>query len=233
MSECKYCKAESFDRPYCPACAKKYFNMNLNNSNNSNNKESITVKTEDNYLKLPSLREQDIIKAFGSIREPLIKEPKFYNNNFNKYNNPKHKYNKYEYWTNNGVGVRSVSEMIIGNFLERHNIEYEYEKEFLCDNGVIIHPDFYIKGPCKLGFRTLENVFIEHWGMLNHYNIYLKSKYEKEMKLKISEYKEKGITLICTYEKDLIKKRNALIQIGLLIKLIVFTNNKINFRRDR
>ena len=205
MSECKYCKEESFDRPYCPACAKKYFNMDLTDSNSSNEKESIKIRTKEHYLKLPNLREQDIIKAFGSIKEPIIREPKIYNKNLNKYKTPKHSYHKFEYWTNKGVGVRSISEMIIGNFLERHNIEYEYEKEFLCDNGVIIHPDFYIKGPCKLGFRTLENVYIEHWGMLNHYNIYLKSKYEKEMKLKISEYEEKGITLICTYEKDLIK----------------------------
>ena len=209
MSECKYCKNESYDRPWCPACAKKYFNhYEIINNNVSNN------KTQE-------------------IRKENINKDKFvrFTNFYKKKSYNKRNYN-FNHVTNNGIPVRSVSEVIIGNYLEKHKIPYVYEKELLCENGIIIHPDFYIKGPCKLGLRCLEDVYIEHWGMIDHYNIYTQLKYKRDMESKINEYKKRGITLICTYESDLDKSRYALFQLGLFIKLMLYKNNKINFKRD-
>ena len=284
MSQCKYCKKESYGHPFCKECGKKYFNFipedeyvlsksepvkettvsekpkeEINNKE-FHNKEEIYIITPlvqqktstiqyEEWKKRTNLPKIDYTNhkpsnitrciscnnesnGYPYCRDCYIKQKNLINNNNNDPKTRERYSESLTHTTNNGTKVRSLSEKIIGNYLEKHKIDYEYEKEFKCSNGVDIYPDFYIKGPCKLGFRKIENVYIEHWGLIDHNDTYIREKYKKEMKFKIKEYQNKGITLICTYEKDLNKYHFKWFQYKLNKKLRKYKNNQINYQRE-
>lgn len=63
--------------------------------------------------------------------------------------------------TNNGVQMRSKSELLIASRLEYYHIPYKYEKTLYL-SGITFHPDFTILNP-----RTYEECYWEHMGMMD------------------------------------------------------------------
>ena len=87
-----------------------------------------------------------------------------------------------KYISNNGVVVRSKSELIIANLLEKLGYFYRYEAA-LWINGKKIFPDFTIMNPW-----TGEIYYIEHFGALHI------DKYVNYMLQKMRIYRQNGIT---------------------------------------
>lgn len=67
-----------------------------------------------------------------------------------------------EYYTNKGERVRSKTEILIGNALQKHQIPYHYEKPIKLHNYGIIHPDFTV-----LNVRKRKVMYWEHLGMMD------------------------------------------------------------------
>ena len=67
-----------------------------------------------------------------------------------------------EYYTNRGERVRSKSEVIIANLLDKLQIPYIYEMPLILSDGIIVHPDFTL-------IDTVDRKIIvwEHLGMLD------------------------------------------------------------------
>jgi predicted GIY-YIG superfamily endonuclease len=114
--------------------------------------------------------------------------------------------------TNNGIAVRSKSELIIANALELNSIPYRYEAALELGMDVK-YPDFTIKRPTdgKL-------IYWEHFGLMDQ------ADYMKNMASKIHFYAKNNIAplrdLICTYEEDI---RNSK-RISQLIKWFFIQN---------
>ena len=68
-----------------------------------------------------------------------------------------------EFYTTGGVRVRSKSEVIIGEALERHNIPYRYEYPVYQDGVLMAAPDFNC-----LNVRLRKDYYWEHLGMLDN-----------------------------------------------------------------
>ena len=64
--------------------------------------------------------------------------------------------------TQRGELVRSMNEYNIANALYRHGIPYKYEYPYRAVNGVVLHPDFYVKNK-----NTGYEYFWEHFGMMD------------------------------------------------------------------
>lgn len=112
------------------------------------------------------------------------------------------------YVCKDGHVVKSKSERDIDNYFFEHKIAHAYEKA-LTIKGEIFHPDFYLP---EL------DLYLEHWGY-DESNV----EYTKRKEYKIPKYKEKGITLICTYEKDMKD-----VETSLDIKLDTYKKGEIN-----
>lgn len=67
-----------------------------------------------------------------------------------------------EYVTDSGIRVRSKTELIIAEMLEKEKIPFHYEKPLLLPGQGIIHPDFTV-----LNVRTRKTMFWEHQGMMD------------------------------------------------------------------
>ena len=67
-----------------------------------------------------------------------------------------------EYYTNKGERVRSKTEILIANALEKHKIPYHYEKPLNLNSYLTVHPDFTI-----LNVRKRKEIYWEHLGMMD------------------------------------------------------------------
>lgn len=85
-----------------------------------------------------------------------------------------------EYYTFNNERVRSKSEVIIANMLDKLGVIYKYEKPLYLKGFGRIHPDFTI-----LDVRNRKEIYYEHLGMLDD-----------------EEYLSKAISKIRHYEKN-------------------------------
>ena len=98
-----------------------------------------------------------------------------------------------EYYTDKGERVRSKSEILIANILERKRIPYRYEAPLFLEGYGIVYPDFTI-----LDVKARKEWYLEHLGMMDD-PVYA----EKAVK-KIETYEKNGIytgkNLILTYE---------------------------------
>ena len=65
-----------------------------------------------------------------------------------------------EFYSNNGVRVRSKSELIIANLLEQYDVPYKYEMPLSLDENGIVRPDFI-----ALNVRLRSEYVWEHLGM--------------------------------------------------------------------
>lgn len=124
----------------------------------------------------------------------------FYHPNVAKWLALPHKKNPYPmgdltYRTNNGVLVRSKSDLFIANLLEEYGIPYLYEVA-LTLGGQTRYPDFIIMHPI-----TGEIIIWEHFGALH------KPEYERKMTEKMTLYLKHGYvpfeTLFYTFEFDI------------------------------
>lgn len=89
--------------------------------------------------------------------------------------------------------VKSIAEMTIDDYLYNHNIAHAYEStvRYGPNEKDILHADFCL--PNYLGEG--KDVYLEHWGFNENNKDYTKTK-----KFKIEKYKQKGVTLICTFQ---------------------------------
>ena len=120
------------------------------------------------------------------------------------------------YQCKDGHIVKSKSEREIDNFLFDNGIPHAYERAISIDENENhnLHPDFFLPN-----FKGKGDVYIEHWGLNENNRDYHKSK-----KYKLEKYKEKGLTIICTFEKDM---KDPIV--SLTRKLEYFKENIINF----
>lgn len=86
-----------------------------------------------------------------------------------------------EYYSSKGERMRSKSEVIIGNLLDRLHIEYKYEKPLRLKRLGIVHPDFTI-----LDTKNRREIYWEHLGMLDD------QVYRNNAILKIRAYEDSG-----------------------------------------
>ena len=112
--------------------------------------------------------------------------------------------------SNNGVSLRSKSEVFIANQLEYLGIPYRYEAEFKLGNK-IIYPDFIVINP-----DTGETFLWEHYGMLHE------EEYVERMYTKMKLYRDQGYchsdNIIFTFEPDIEKAEHLR---ALIIKRIL------------
>jgi hypothetical protein len=98
-----------------------------------------------------------------------------------------------EFYSNNGIRVRSKSELIIANLLEQKEIPYRYEYQINLRGVGTVRPDFMC-----LNIRTREEFIWEHFGMMDSV------KYANKTVEKINSYEQNGYfpgkNLIMTFE---------------------------------
>lgn len=97
-----------------------------------------------------------------------------------------------EFFSDRGERVRSKSEMLIANTLNRYEIPYRYEYPLIL-NGITFHPDFMI-----LRTKGRRELFWEHFGLMDdHY-------YREDAFRKIDTYEQSGLLpgrqMIYTFE---------------------------------
>ena len=85
-----------------------------------------------------------------------------------------------EHYTDKGERVRSKSEIMIANAMNRHNIPYRYEQPLYLKGYGTIYPDF-----TALNVRSRKEIYWEHMGMMDN-----------------NEYVENALRKIDTYEKN-------------------------------
>ena len=85
-----------------------------------------------------------------------------------------------EYYTDKGERVRSKSEILIANALNRNHIPYRYECPLYLAGYGTIHPDFTV-----LNVRLRKEMYWEHLGMMDE-----------------PEYIEDALNRISLYEKN-------------------------------
>lgn len=85
-----------------------------------------------------------------------------------------------EYYSVNGERVRSKSELIIADYLEREGIPYRYECPLYLEGFGNVYPDFTV-----LNVRTRKELYWEHFGMMDN-----------------PTYAERAIQKVATYEKN-------------------------------
>ncbi len=84
--------------------------------------------------------------------------------------------------TDRGEYVRSKSELIIANTLNKHEIPYRYECPLEIRKGLVVHPDFTV-----LNKRTRNVYYWEHRGMMDDRG------YSTHSVQKVKEYERAGI----------------------------------------
>jgi len=86
-----------------------------------------------------------------------------------------------EFYSNNGIRVRSKSELIIANMLEQYDVPYKYEKPIILKGIGTVHPDF----TC-LNTRTHKEIVWEHFGMMDN------EAYASKNIVKLNTYNQNG-----------------------------------------
>ena len=98
-----------------------------------------------------------------------------------------------EYYTDKGERVRSKSEILIANALNKYGIPYKYEAPLFLEGYGTIHPDFTV-----LNVRERKTYYFEHLGMMDD------AEYVEKALYRISMYERNGFfpgtELIISYE---------------------------------
>ena len=110
-----------------------------------------------------------------------------------------------EYYTVRGERVRSKSEIIIADILNRMNIPYRYEFPIRLKGAGIIHPDFTV-----LKIKTREEMLWEHLGMMDDAEYAEKALERIDLYLRNGYYP--GLNLILTHETSKRPIRNKLVE---------------------
>ena len=110
-----------------------------------------------------------------------------------------------EYYTVRGERVRSKSEIIIADILNRMNIPYRYEFPIRLKGAGIIHPDFTV-----LKIKTREEMLWEHLGMMDDAEYAEKALERIDLYLRNGYYP--GLNQILTHETSKRPIRNKLVE---------------------
>ena len=108
-----------------------------------------------------------------------------------------------EFYSNDGVRVRSKSELIIANLLEQYGVPYKYEKPIVLEGLGQVRPDFVC-----LNLRTRKEFIWEHFGMMDN------AAYANKNISKLNSYQQNGYyvgkNMIATFESSVttINSRN-------------------------
>lgn len=98
-----------------------------------------------------------------------------------------------EFYSTNGVRVRSKSELIIANLLEQYDVPYKYEKPLILKGKGTVRPDFV----CLSKSQRKEYIW-EHFGMMDDYD------YANKNILKLNVYQQNGyylgVNMIASFE---------------------------------
>lgn len=86
-----------------------------------------------------------------------------------------------EYYSSKGERMRSKSEVIIANLLDKLKLNYKYEKPLMLRHIGTVHPDFTI-----LDVRNRREIYLEHLGMLDDQS------YRNNAIMKIRDYESSG-----------------------------------------
>lgn len=145
---------------------------------------------------------KETIESFSKSYQGLT-ESYFFHSSINEWLEEPYKKNPYpvegggNFFSNNGTALRSKSEVLIANQLEKYNIPYRYDSAFTL-GGQTKYPDFVIKKP-----YTGETIIWEHFGALHQPG------YEQKMNEKMELYMKHGYipfeNLIYTLEFDVKK----------------------------
>ncbi len=84
--------------------------------------------------------------------------------------------------TNRGEKVRSKSELIIANLLDKRKIPYKYECPLMLKQTGIVYPDFTV-----LNVRKRKEIYWEHLGMMDD------PEYARKAVKKIASYNQNGL----------------------------------------
>ena len=152
------------------------------------------------YLKsYPDITAEEVYENLHKERQKLINSICETDEEFiRKWQNISYKHKGFppnypEYYTNKGERVRSKSEVIIADALEKASVPYRYEYPLHVKGIGLTHPDFL-----TLNVRTREEIFWNHLGMLDD------PKYAEDNVRKINQYLKSGYypgdNMILTYE---------------------------------
>ncbi len=98
-----------------------------------------------------------------------------------------------DYYTKKGLRVRSKSEIIIAETLDKYEIPYLYEKPIKLSGNRIVHPDFTL-----LNMVNRKELYWEHFGMMDDIE-YRNSAFKKIREYESSGYYQ-GVNFIYTIE---------------------------------
>ncbi len=87
-------------------------------------------------------------------------------------------------YTTSGIFVRSKSEKIIAELLEKHSVPYRYEAALTLNNGRVVYPDFTI-----LNVRLRKTIYWEHLGLIGI------DEYACKNLQKINDYDRSGFSI--------------------------------------
>ena len=188
----KYISKEKMD--YVKSLAQKDYNQKvLNMAKRELSKNSDYI----NFLKDNQLTK--IYDRFSEPRKQLVIPIKMPDDNYlNEWRKQSYEPmgfadDSIEYYSDNGVRVRSKSEIIIANMLEKYAVPYKYECPLKLEKWGMVRPDF----TC-LNIRTRKEYIWEHYGMMDDEN------YANKNVSKINSYEENGYhagkNMIITFE---------------------------------
>jgi DNA helicase-4 len=133
-----------------------------------------------------------------------------------------------EYRCLSGDLMKGYQEVLIGNFLYKNNIEFEYESPYIdpktgdrykYETNTVYKPDFYLPN---------HGIYIEHFGIDRGGNVRQgidKFKYNDQIKNKIDLHQEKNTNLITTYHYEWVE--------GTLIDDLIEKLNEFNLDLDK
>ena len=159
------------------------------------------IEALQNYLQQTDncLAYQNMIKALSIPRQMLITPVTLQNDEYIKiweakdWDGRPFSNDTPELFTTKGERVRSKSEVLIADSLNRFSIPYRYEYPLKLKNGITVHPDFLC-----LNVRTRQEFYWEHFGMMDN------PEYAENAIHKLQQYSENnlhpGINLILTME---------------------------------
>lgn len=142
---------------------------------------------------LSSLTPNSISQVYENLNTALkpylsniIKSDEEYANEWKKINYSKKSFKETQakHFTSFGLMVRSKSEILIAEALNRNNIPFRYEFPVIIKKYGTVYPDFYCLNP-----RTHEEIIWEHFGLMDN------QEYAEKTIKKINDYVENGFSL--------------------------------------
>ena len=130
---------------------------------------------DDIYNKYPEGKKRLIVPVIKNDEQYIEEWRQLHPGNQNPYPD------EAKYYTSQGDYVRSKSEKIIADLLDKYGIPYSYEPRLELNNRHVIYPDFVI-----LNVRKRKTIYWEHLGLLGDVD-YARKNFEK-----IAEYEDNG-----------------------------------------